>query len=290
MKMLLILMLAAIAVNLGLAGKSHAAETPKAEEKRLDSGSVLVYEFDGLKLHVYLTGDAMSDACFILETGKNLVAIESPAFEDNLSAWKKYASGLEKPLTDILISYHPAGGGWYGSAVSHATGSAARAISQGATKNLTESLGKAFGPAFSTDIPAIDKIIPAGKVNIGGIDFVITDNGDGYDIAIPAANAVYIHMLGAVSHSILAAPAHMEAYAATLEGIRSAGYGIILSSHHAPETQADVAAKIAYVKKAGEIAAQSKSGEDFKKRMQAAFPGFGGLNYLDMSAGFLFAE
>ena len=69
-----------------------------------------------MKLHAYQTADAMADECFVLETGKNLVAIESPPFDVNVAEWKQYIGTLGKPLTDVLISAHPGGGKWYGDA------------------------------------------------------------------------------------------------------------------------------------------------------------------------------
>ena len=43
------------------------------------------YDFGTMKLHAYQTADAMADECFVLETGKNLVAIESPPFDVNIA-------------------------------------------------------------------------------------------------------------------------------------------------------------------------------------------------------------
>ena len=42
----------------------------------------------------------------------------------------------------------------------------------------------------------------AGQVTIGGIDFVIKQTGEAFDVEIPEINAVYTHMLGHDCHSI----------------------------------------------------------------------------------------
>lgn len=63
---------------------------------------------------------------------------------------------------------------------------------------------------------------------------------------------------------------------------------MILTSHGGPEGQDAVAEKIAYLNKTKEIMQQSKTADEFKAAMQAAFPAYDGLNYLDMTAGFLY--
>ncbi|MFV0437092.1 MAG: hypothetical protein ACK5PS_06845 [Desulfopila sp.] len=266
-----------------------ATAAAPVQQQQLGQGMVQVYDLGSIKLHAYQTADPMHDECFVLETADNLVAIESPAFEVNIAQWKAYIDGLGKPLTDMLLSYHPSAG-WYGTARTHATAKAKQAMTEGATRKLVEFLSTRFGPEFNTQAPHIDSVIPTGPNTIGGIDFDITDDGDGYDIAIPSAGVIYIHMLGADSHSILAGQDQINAYLATLENIKAKGYSLILSSHHTPETLADVETKIAYVQRVRELAAQSESKEDFIARVKKEFPNYVGDNYLDMTAGFLFAK
>lgn len=196
---------------------------------------------------------------------------------------------LNKPLTDILLAYHPAGGKWYGNAKSHATATAIEAFTTGGIKQLIDNLGQGFGPDFLTDLQPIDNTLPEGLNTIGGIEFEIMGNGESYDIGIPAIKAVYTHMLGANVHSIMVSPEHMDAIISTLQAYKAKGYELILSSHHAPEPAAALDAKIAYVQKARELAKSSQNAEEFIKAMRAAFPDYAGDNYLEMSAGALFA-
>lgn len=272
-------------VALGLMPLAHGAE-----ETPLQHGSVATYDFGSITLHAYQTGDAMADECFALETATGVVAIESPAFAANIEEWKHNLDGLNKPLTDIFLSYHPTGGKWYGAAVSHATASAQNAMNEGGARQLVDTLKKAFGEEFSDDIPDIDKTLAPGPNRVGGLEFIVTDNGDGYDIAIPAIKAVYLHMLGAKVHSILTSPEHIAATIRTLEGFKADGYTLFLSSHHTPETLADVDEKIAYLAKTGEIAGKSANRADFIQRMKAAYPAYSGENYLEMTAGALFEK
>lgn len=58
--------------------------------------------------------------------------------------------------------------------------------------------------------------------------------------------------------------------------------------HGGPEGQDAVAEKISYLNKTKEIMQQSKTADEFKANMKAAFPAYNGENYLDMMAGFLY--
>lgn len=269
----------------GLDGDSKGYTT---YEYALEKGKVKIFNFGDIKLHAYQTNDPMADECFVLETANNLVGIESPAFDDGVHEWKRYTEGLGKPLTDILLSYHIAGGRWFGKAATHATQAAKDSIIDGPSRQLLNKLKGAFGDSFNTDVPEIDSILQEGENTVGGIKFVITNDHEGYEIAIPAIRAIYIHMLGANVHSILTSPEHIAAGIDKLKGFRAKNYTLILSSHHTPETLDDVDTKTAYLKKTGEIAAACKNGDEFLQKMKAAFPQYEGENYLEMSAGAMF--
>ncbi|WP_395150610.1 hypothetical protein [uncultured Allofournierella sp.] len=64
----------------------------------------------------------------------------------------------------------------------------------------------------------ITHVIGEGKVTIGGIDFIIKQTAEAFDIEIPEINAVYTHMLGRDCHSIVAGTGHADAMIETLKG------------------------------------------------------------------------
>lgn len=282
-------LVASLAV-IGVARNALASDGASVQEEKLGSGSVRMFACGPLTLHAWQTGDALNDECFVLETPTNLVGIESPAFNKDIAIWKDYIAKLGKPLTDVFLSAHPTGGKWYGEAKSHATARAKEAMTAGATKALAVSLGKTFEPDFNTDIAGIDAILAPGLNTVGGVEVEILETGDGYDIAIPAGKIIYTHMLGADTHSILAGQEHGKQFLTSLENMKAKGYALILSGHHTPETQADVDAKIAYVKHISALAQQSKGRDDFIARVKKAYPDYAGLNYLEMTAGYFFAN
>ena len=269
------------------AGRAVAADAAISSEQTLGQGSVRIIDLGALRLHAWQTGDALNDQCFLLETPTNLVGIESPAFNADIPVWKNYIASLGKPLTDLFIASHPTGGRWYGSARSHATAGSRAAIMTGATKALSDSLGKAFAD-FNTDIADIDSILPAGSSIVGGIEADIMEAGDSYHIAIPSAGLIYTHMLGADCHSILTGEEQISQFLALLETMVARDYRLILSSHHAPETQKDVQTKIAYVKHVRELYRQCADKDEFISRVKNAYPDYTGVNYLEMTANCLF--
>ena len=129
---------------------------------------------------------------------------------------------------------------------------------------------------------------PAG-LPLAGIDFIIKQTADAFDIEIPEINAVYTHMLGHDCHSIIAGAAHADAMIAELKDYIQKGYDLILTSHYTPEDLKDASAKIAYLEDVKVIAANSGSAEEFMEAVQKQYPEYSGENYLDMTAGFFFA-
>ena len=266
-----------------------ADQTVSQREIALGAGVVRVIPLGPITLHAWSTGDAMNDQAFLLETGSGLVAIEQPPFRADVVLWRAYAQGLSKPVTDVLISSHPAGGRCFEGAKAHATAAAARAIAEGATGALAANLGKAFGEPFDPAIVGIDAILEPGACVIGGIEFVILAAGDGFDIFIPAAGLAYTHMLGADCHSILANQGHMDFFTAQLEALKATGCAMVLSGHHDMEAPTAIDAKLAYVARARELASSCAGAASFKAAMREAFPGYAGENYLEMSAGLIYA-
>ena len=62
----------------------------------------------------------------------------------------------------------------------------------------------------------------------------------------------------------------------------------ILTSHYVPEGQAAVTKKIAYLEKVQQLTDRCKTAQEFTQAVQKAFPDYEGVNYLQMTAGFLY--
>lgn len=267
----------------------ETTEEAVSAEPVIESGSVTVYDFGETKLHVYATGDALGDVAYIVEGQDSLVGIELPSFTESLEAWKNYIQALGKPMNDLFLCDHATGGSYVTGINILGTQGAKDSIASGSTYATTEGLYETFGDDFhgGPDMAQINKVV-SGTVTVAGVAFTLIDHGETYDLEIPSMNAIYTHMLGKTSHSILTSAAHMDTMLDTLKGYQSAGYEMILTAHSGVEGQDAVSEKIAYVEKAKELAGDNQTVEDFMAAMKEAFPNYTGENYLEMSAGYLF--
>ena len=58
-------------------------------------------------LHTYQTGDPLGDVSFVIESKNSLVIIEPAPFEANIKKMLSYTDKLNKPVSKILVAFHP---------------------------------------------------------------------------------------------------------------------------------------------------------------------------------------
>lgn len=255
---------------------------------KLEKGEMHVYDYGNVKLHAYRTDDFINDEVFIVEKNGQSVIIESPCFFDNNTALEKYVENLN--VVGMLIAYHDAGGSFLPSVAKYATQNAKEYGESGGGKALIDNFANVFGNIFDKRLHTITNIIQEGKITVGGIDFVIKQTSDAYNIEIPEINAVYTHMLGHDCHSIVAGSGHADAIISELKEYIAKGYDLILTSHYTPEDLKDANTKIEYLETIKSVAAKCKDAQEFKSQIQRLYPQYGGENYLDMTAGMFFGK
>jgi len=253
---------------------------------RLSCGEMHVYDFGGVRLHAYQTGDPLSDEVFLVEKAGQFVVLESPCFRDSVDALNRYLAG--KTVAGVLIAYHAAGASFLPTAPKYATRSAVDYARSGGGKALIDQFTGAFGDAFDGGVHTVSHLLEEGPVTIGGIELRIRPNAEAYDVEIPEIHAVYTHMLGHDCHSIVAGAGHADGMIAQLQGYIQSGYDLVLTSHYTPEDLKDVRTKIDYLERLKAIAAGCADGEAFQAAVRGAFPDYSGDNYLEMTAGFFF--
>lgn len=252
----------------------------------LTKGEVSVYDFGAIRLHAYKTNDFIDDEVFIIEKDGKAVIIESPCFFDNNTELEKYLDDLE--VCGILTAYHMAGGSFLPDVKKYATKNADEYGHNGGGKALIDNFTDAFGEIFDNSIHTVTDHIEPGKITIGGIDFIITQTPDAFDIEIPEINAVYTHMLGHDCHSIVVGATHADVIISQLTDYIARGIDLILTSHYTPEDLKDAQTKIDYLKDLKVIAGECKSADEFKTAVKEKYGNYSGDNYLDMTAGFFF--
>ena len=253
----------------------------------LNKGELNIYDFGTIKLHAYKTNDFIDDEVFIVEKDGRAVIIESPCFFDNIKELTEYLNSLK--VDGMLVAYHGAGATFLPDVPKFATQNAVDYSENGGGKALINNFTASFGEIFDSSVHKITHVIEPGKVNIGGIDFVIKQTAEAFDIEIPEINAVYTHMLGHDCHSIVAGAGHADGIIAELSNYIEKGYDLILTSHYTPEDLKDAQTKIDYLENLKTIAANCTNAAAFKTAVQKAYPAYSGQNYLDMTAGFFFS-
>lgn len=274
---------ALIALMVSLTAVTAFAGAPVPETKQLGVGAMMIYDFGDVKLHAYETKDPIADECFLLETRSEIVLIELAGFRNNIEELTNYTKELGKPLTSVIVAYHPAGGDMYPGAKIYAS----KGLGEAA---LVPGFIKAFGEAFDGNLPDKFELIKPGAMTIGGVDFNMIQTASAFDLEIPAINSYMAHMVGSNTHNILVSVEQIDAMAAQMKMFQSKNYSLILSGHDIPRTIEIAAEKIAYLEKAKELAASSNNAEEFIAAMNKAFPDYYGANFLEMSAGALFAS
>lgn len=254
---------------------------------QLAKGEVNVYDFGTVKLHAYKTNDFIDNEVFIVEKAGKAVILESPCFFDNIEELIAYLHDVE--IVGMLVAYHGAGATFLPDVPKYATQNAVEYSENGGGKALITNFTNAFGAIFDHSVHQITNVIGEGTVNIGGIDFVIHQTAEAFDVEIPEINAVYTHMLGHDCHSIVAGAGHADAIIAQLHDYIEKGYDLILTSHYTPEDLKDAQTKIDYLETLKGIAETCSNAADFKAVVQKQYPNYSGGNYLDMTAGFFFA-
>lgn len=254
---------------------------------KLNKGEMNIYDFGGIKLHAYKTNDFIDDEVFVVEKNGKAVIIESPCFFDNNEELEQYLKDIE--VEGMLVAYHGAGATFLPKVLKYATQNAVDYSKNGGGKALIDKFAGAFGKIFDSSIHNITNIIEEGTVTIGGIDFVIRQTSEAFDVEIPEINTVYTHMLGHDCHSIVAGSDHADAMIAQMKKYIEKGYDLILTSHYTPEDLKDAETKIVYIESLKAIAARCSNAEEFKAKVQKQYPAYSGENYLDMTAGFFFS-
>lgn len=257
------------------------------ETVKLAKGEISIYDFGSTRLHAYKTNDFIDDEVFIVEKNGQAVIIESPCFFDNHTELEEYLKDTN--VEGMLIAYHGAGAAFLPDVPKYATQNAKTYSEAGGGKALIDNFTAAFGEIFDSSVHKIANIIGEGKVTIAGIDFIIKQTAEAFDIEIPEINAVYTHMLGHDCHSIVAGAEHADSIIAELKNYISKGYDLILTSHYTPEDLKDAKTKIDYLENLKSIAENCSNADEFKAEVQQQYPQYSGQNYLDMTAGFFFS-
>ena len=254
----------------------------------LDKGRVDIYTKNGITLYAYQTRDAIDDEVFILAKEGRGVVIELPCFYDNIRELTGFLNREGVTVEGKLVAYHAAGGSFLPRVPAYGTASSVSYNTAGGGAGLVANFKNAFGDSFDASLCTADRILEEGETSIAGIRFVVKPNAEAYDLEIPELNCVYTHMMGHDCHSIVAGCPHADGIISQLNYYIRKGVDLVLTSHYTPEDLKDAQTKVAYLAELKEIALTCENAGEMKAKVQAKYPNYSGLNYLDMTVGFFF--
>lgn len=267
---------------------------PNKTEVAMNKGTMEVYDYGQVKMHVYGTHDMMHDYVIIIEKNKRAAIIESPAFYDNFDELADYLAKNNIQTEGIFPSYHPFGASF----IDHKALKGTKVYMNqreldywnhefGAV--MKQGIPKKFGDKVDTGFYAPDVLLKDGKIEVAGTQFIISTTFDGFNIEVPEIGAAYVHILGHDVHSEILGPKHLDNMIKQLTELTAKGYTTFLSSHYQPETGEDAKTKLAYLKGMKRIVAQSKNAQDFMTKMKDAYPSYK-EGYLPMTARVFFSQ
>lgn len=257
---------------------------------KLAKGEVSVYDFGEIKLHAYKTNDFIDDEVFVLTKNGKGIVIELPCFFDNITELTDYLNGEGIEVAAKMVAYHAAGATFLPNVPAYSTKSAVEYNTNGGGAALIKNFTGAFGEIFDSAICNATNVIEDGEIEVAGIKLIITSTAEAFDIEIPEINCVYTHMLGHDCHSIVAGCPHADGIISQLNYYIRKGFDLVLTSHYTPEDLKDAQTKIDYLNDIKDIALECENATEMKEKVNAKFPEYSGMNYLDMTVGFFFPE
>ncbi len=256
----------------------------------LDKGRVDIYTKNGITLYAYQTCDAIDNEVFVITKSGRGAVIELPCFYDNIRELTAFLEQEGIKVEGKLVAYHAAGASFLPDVPAYGTASSVAYNTTGGGAGLVSNFKSIFGSSFDAGLCNADHIMDEGDIEIAGIHFIVKPNAEAYDLEIPELNCVYTHMMGHDCHSIVAGCPHADGIISQLNYYIRHGFDLVLTSHYTPEDLKDAKTKAAYLNELKNIACECESAAEMKAAVQAKYPNYSGLNYLDMTVGFFFPE
>ncbi len=254
----------------------------------LNKGHVDIYNKGSIMLYAYQTRDAIDNEVFIVVKAGRGVVIELPCFYDNIQELTDFLNQENIRVEAKLVAYHAAGASFLPEVPAYGTASSVAYNTTGSGAGLVANFKNAFGASFDAGLCGADHILEEGETELAGIRFVVKPNAEAYDLEIPEINCVYTHMMGHDCHSIVAGCPHADGIISQLNYYIRHGFDLVLTSHYTPEDLKDAKTKVAYLNDLKDIALTCETAEEMKAKVQEKYPGYSGMNYLDMTVGFFF--
>lgn len=233
-------------------------------------------------LHTYQSGDPLGDVSFIIESENSLVILEPVPFEANIKEMLAYTEKLNKPVSKVLVNFHPGGLSQYPQGEKVTTKPMDGFIHSDAGKGMLQHFEQVFKGAMDVKIVPFDSVIEAGKTLV--IDGVTYEFAQTKMPGMPGSNLsingqiFFTHFAPAANvhpspFYINSRKALASALAESKEALKG-GYRLFIGSHMPGrgETQ-DLEFQIKYLETLTAVAAGTDQAAEITAQMKKAFPG-----------------
>lgn len=257
-------------------------------------GTFETYDFDGFRLHVYYTNDALGDASYIVEGAHGVVTLEQPLFRENVAEYDAYLEALDKPVEARIADYHTGGTGDHATVMPAGMPAFTKAaLYDGMMRNFAQTFGDAI-----VDRPtgAADEVDFGSTQQWAGIPFRFS-RGAATDF--PAASILiggkvyYTHWTPAKTHANslqISSPAAVAAEIAEARQALASGAGLFIGGHGGAAKADAVRFKIDYLECVERLLAANETAGEFARALRAAYPALPGEAGVDALAQALYAD
>jgi glyoxylase-like metal-dependent hydrolase (beta-lactamase superfamily II) len=276
-------------------------------------GKLFINERGPAKIHTLMVAP-LASTVHIVETAEGLVVVDAQQFVPGAKEVIAYVRSLNKPVRRLIISHaHP--DHWLGLGEWDIPASSLPEIKnavngeEGAFIYRVRKEGippyRALGALLSERKGTIENELREGTEKIIGLDFVFEKvvNGEAdvqLLIKLPELKTLIVqdlmfnnmhHFIGQNRVAADALPT-FDGWIAAMRKIKSENPNteLVLVGHGPPTGPAAIDETINYVVKAKEVFRKAKDGGELRTTMEAAFPGLGGVQFIDISSRYLYPK
>jgi glyoxylase-like metal-dependent hydrolase (beta-lactamase superfamily II) len=233
----------------------------------------------------------------VIEFPSQLFAIDAQYTLPNGREVARYARGLRKPMTRLIVTHHHP---------DHILGAAAFDVPLYALGSVAEKIG-AVGDRVAQeerekvgdDIPGTarqpDGRIAEGVEIVDGVRLELrrlkgAETEDSLTIALPDAGAIIVQDLVYHHAHPFLAERRFNSWREALRAYHALPFDVVLPGHGLPGGKALYEGMLRYLDVAEAALRTARTPSEFRKRMIDRFPEYGGLKVLDHQLRFLFSE
>ena len=245
-----------------------------------------------IKIHTLVAPDEMfANTSHVIELPHELIIVDGQFFAPYAWQLKAFTDSLKKPVTRFYISHdHPDHYIGFGDAFPDVQVYALQETKEGIEKNGLETLKKRqekFGPIIAKTLKVPTHIQKTGKEVIDGVTFVFeksTDNEAAVSLVIKVPEIkAYIAQDIVYNKTHLFISGSTLGWRKALEQIKKESqYTLILPGHGKPTDRSVIEEDLKYLDVVDKVLAVTHSKKEYKSKILAAYPNYGGEHLMDI--------